>query len=415
MKPDASTHRLLLDRTTYDGLRRILVGWLLRRTYRAIDATIRRNGELAGARIQRILVCRPNHRLGNTLLMTPLIVELGRIFPEAKVDVIAGGVAGPDVFRNIHNVERVICLPRHMAKHPIYVVRMALQLRRERYDLAIDPCEASQSGRLLLAVARAKHAIGISTFESRHDPNWLAVMQKGPSHVAQLPVFLLRNALSPAGFETEVDYPAMTLDLSMPERQAAQARLDAMTHVGIRERPKATIGIFAAATGTKRYDSAWWLRFIAEMRVQRADYAIVELASEHGQSHLRRELPSFSSASIREVAAFISNMTCFVSADCGVMHLASASGVTTIGLFSTTDPEKYAPYGQNSQAITTNGKSPEEVARIAVSIVEATISENGNRSDFHGKRMSALARDHSCDAMTDLSTHGSCDAAWTQT
>ena len=399
-------HRMLLDRTTYDSLRRTLVGWLLRRAYRATERTIRRNGELAGAKIHRILVCRPNHRLGNTLLMTPLIVELGRTFPDAKVDVIAGGVAGPDVFRNFHNVERVICLPRHMAKHPIYVVRMALQLRREHYDLAIDPCEASQSGRLLLAAARAKHAIGISTSESRHDPKWLAVMQKGPKHMAQLPVFLLRNALSPAGLESKVDYPAMTLGLSIPERQAALARLDAMTRVGVRVQPKATIGIFAAATGSKRYDSAWWLRFITEMRAQQADYAIVELASERGQSFLR-QLPSFSSTSIREVAAFISNMTCFISADCGVMHLASASGVTTIGLFSATDPEKYAPYGQHSQVITTKEKSPEEVAQIAVSIVEATISDNAAHSHFSDKRMSGSCSDGGRDATAELNTRGS--------
>jgi heptosyltransferase-3 len=413
MNPKVSKHRLLLDRTTYDSLRRTLVGWLLGRVYRAIERTIRRNGELAGARIDRILVCRPNHRLGNTLLMTPLIVELGRTFPEAKVDVIAGGVAGPDVFRNFHNVEHVICLPRHMAKHPIYVVRMALQLRRERYDLAIDPCEGSQSGRLLLAAARAKHAIGISTSESRHDPKWLAVMQKGPPHMAQLPVFLLRNALSPAGLGSKVDYPAMTLGLSMPERQAAQARLDAMTHGGVRAQPKATIGIFAAATSTKRYDSAWWLRFIAEMRAQRADYAIVELGTEHGRSHLSKALPSFSSTSIREVAAFISNMTCFVSADCGVMHLAAASGVTTIGLFSATDPEKYAPYAQNNQAIITNSKSPEEVAQIAILIAEATISDNRvvliSAADENPRNLAT------CNATKDLTTYGRRDMARTQT
>lgn len=375
MKPEISKFRLLLDRKTYDAWRRVLVARLLRRAYRAIEFTMRRNGELAGASIHRILVCRPNHRLGNALLLTPLIVELGRRFPEAKVDVIVGGMAGPDVFQNFHNIGHVVCLPRHMAKHPVYVVRMALKLRRECYDLAIDPCEASQSGRLLLYAAKAKHAIGMSTHESRGDPNWFAVMRKGPSHMAQLPVFLLRNALSRDEFESKIDYPATTVGLSMSERQAAHGTLDALTQSGVRWCPKATIGIFAGATGAKRYDSTWWLRFIAEMRAQQADYAIVELASEHGQSHLSQELPSYSSRNIREVAAFVSNMTCFVSADCGVMHLAAASGVTTIGLFSATDTEKYAPYGQNNRAITTNGKRPEEVAQIVISIAEAAISE----------------------------------------
>jgi len=34
----------------------------------------------------RVLVCRPNGRLGNTLLLTPLLQELERVFPGAEID-----------------------------------------------------------------------------------------------------------------------------------------------------------------------------------------------------------------------------------------------------------------------------------------------------------------------------------------
>ncbi|RZJ31083.1 MAG: lipopolysaccharide heptosyltransferase family protein, partial [Flavobacterium sp.] len=37
-----------------------------------------------GATIKQVLVCRPNHRLGNLLLITPLLDELSTIFPDCQ-------------------------------------------------------------------------------------------------------------------------------------------------------------------------------------------------------------------------------------------------------------------------------------------------------------------------------------------
>lgn len=340
---------------------------LLGRLYRATEKSLRRNGELLPTGIVRVLVCRPNHRLGNTLLLTPLIVELARTFPEAKVDVVVGGGAGAEVFLNFANVAQVVCLPRHMAKHPIFLVRTLFHLRRRQYDLAIDPCEASQSGRALLAIVKAKHAIGMSSADAVHRLS--ESTPEMPMHMGQLPVFLLRNALARPGCNERLDYPRLTLALTANEREAALATLVAMTQG--QPSPRATVGFFALATGGKRYDNDWWLRFVAEIRARHGDYAVVELASERGEAQFPKELPSFSSKSIREVAAFISNMTCFICADCGVMHLAAASGVTTIGLFSASDPARYAPCGQGSRAIVTIGQDPREVAREVIALIES--------------------------------------------
>jgi ADP-heptose:LPS heptosyltransferase len=351
-----------------------VVGRLLSRPYRRIDAALQRGGEFLKADIRRILVCRPNHRLGNALLLTPLIVELARIFPEARVDVVLGGSAGPEIFQNFSNIANVICLPRHMAKHPVQVVRTLIQLRRERYDLAIDPCESSQSGRLLLTAAKARYSIGIAKPASGRDSDMQAATRNAPAHMAQLPVFLLRDALSSAQFERRTDYPELTLGLSAAERQAGRVVLDALTDADSLS-PRATLGIFASASGSKRLNREWWLRFVSAISAHQPTYQIVELSTEPFQSALPQDLPSHSSKHILEVAAFLSNMTCFVSADCGVMHLASASATTTVGLFCVSDPEKYAPYGKLSRSIVIGGRSPEEVAQAVAAIVEARISD----------------------------------------
>ena len=41
--------------------------------------------------IKRILICRPNHRLGNQLLITPIVQELIEIFPNSKIDLFVKG------------------------------------------------------------------------------------------------------------------------------------------------------------------------------------------------------------------------------------------------------------------------------------------------------------------------------------
>jgi len=51
------------------------------------------------------------------------------------------------------------------------------------------------------------------------------------------------------------------------------------------------------------------------------------------------------------------------------MHLASASSVPTIGLFSASDPLRYGPYGNVNCSLLTTGKTPRQVADIAIADV----------------------------------------------
>jgi len=55
-----------------------------------------------------------------------------------------------------------------------------------------------------------------------------------------------------------------------------------------------------------------------------------------------------------------------ISADCGVMHLAVASGTPTIGMFSITDAKIYGPYGSHNAHLVTQGMTPQEAAKRAV-------------------------------------------------
>ena len=55
------------------------------------------------------------------------------------------------------------------------------------------------------------------------------------------------------------------------------------------------------------------------------------------------------------------NSKIFIGADSGMMHLAHASNVTTIGLFNVTNPEFYGVYGDKNISINTNNHSIEYI------------------------------------------------------
>ena len=50
--------------------------------------------------IKKILICRPNPRLGNQLLITPLVQEVIATFPECEIDLFVHGGLAQIVFKN---------------------------------------------------------------------------------------------------------------------------------------------------------------------------------------------------------------------------------------------------------------------------------------------------------------------------
>lgn len=233
-------------------------------------------------------------------------------------------------------------------------------------------------------------------------------MLRAPRHMAQLPVFVLRHALASGQPVDELHYDTLDICLAPDERRAGGRVLDAlMRQVDAVPRPS-VIGIFANATGAKCYDEAWWSRFLAVLISNHPEYSFVEIVAAHGRSQLGSRFPTFYSSSARKMACVMSNLTCFISADCGVMHLACASGTPTVGLFSVSDSSKYEPYGRLSQAVNTGDKSPEQAALAAIGIVEAVVSAvrlaeavvdpgaGASRLHFAGTEISAVAanREH---------------------
>ena len=303
---------------------------------------------------KNVLINRPNHRLGNLLLITPLVQEINSIFPDCKIDLFIKGNLAPIVFKNYSTVENYIVLPRKPFKEVIRYICIWFKIKQKKYDLVINIDKSSSSGRLSTQFANAD-------FKFFGEINEEIVQEHTDyKHMAKYPVYEFRHYLEQLGHQKEKkDVPTINIKLNEKELQDAKLILDNLV-----PNDKKTIVIFTFATGDKCYSPAWWNPFYEKLVATFPDYNIVEVLPVENVSQIDFKAPSFYSKDVREIAAFIANTSLFIGADSGIMHLACASQTPVLGLFSVTIPEKYEPYGNNSLAIDTNTTNLESMIDI---------------------------------------------------
>lgn len=323
-----------------------------------IGRSNRNNHSVGTPVIRRVLICRPNHRLGNLLLVTPLLQEVSATFPGCKIDLLVKGGVAPVIFQGYGSIERIISLPKKPFKDLLRYLRAWVSLKRTRYDLVINVVKSSSSGRLATQFSNARYKIFGD--ETAIDPG-LA----GHQHMARYPVYQLRNHLAAWGMPPRTEEtPPLDIRLSAAERASGQALVRQLTG-----NDRKTISVYTYATGDKCYSVDWWRAFYDRLKTEFPQYNIIEVLPVENISMLSFQAPTFYSKDIRAIAAFIAATAVFIGADSGIMHLATSSHAPTVGLFSQTDPAAYQPYGHNSLGIDTRHSDLEQWVRIVRDIL----------------------------------------------
>jgi ADP-heptose:LPS heptosyltransferase len=317
--------------------------------------------------VNSIVVLRPNHRLGNTLLLMPLVQELLERFPQAEITVVSGSGAAPGLFRTYKRVCASYYLPGARLREAGKLLQTLRVLRHGCFDLGIDPIVRSRMGRFLLNHVQARERLGFAWGEARRDRllTHSADPRGAPAHFTQAPIWLLRTAYFGEGSTAEVAPRPMDLRLSEEERRDGVRRLAATlgsgAAVGSAEwhaRPK--VALFANATGEKLYPLSWWRQLIGCFRGSHIQF--VEIIPEDGRPRLAAEIPGVYTPDLRVLGATLAATSLLVVADGGVMHLAEAAGAPVLGLFRTTQPSQYAPLRAGSAGLRAADLSPETVA-----------------------------------------------------
>jgi len=312
------------------------------------------------AKVKRVLICRPNHRLGNLLLITPLVQEIVEAFPDCKIDLFVKGGLGPIVFKNYENVDTIIQLPKRPLQHLLRYVKSWISIRKHKYDIVIDADKKSSSGRLSFLFANSKDKVAGNIIEE------IDLKYKDYKHHAKFPVYNFRNYLTQIGFaQKDTPIPSVNLKLTPLEIARGKELLDQMT-----DNTRQTISLFTYATGKKCYSESWWEAFYQRLQIEFPHLNIVEVLPVENISKLSFKAPAFYSKDVREIGSFIANTLVFVGADSGIMHLGSSSQTPTVGLFSVTDQSLYEPYNDGSVAINTNIINTDECIQIIRDIID---------------------------------------------
>ena len=297
--------------------------------------------------IKKVLIIRPNHRLGNQLLLTPLVQEVINTFPDCEIDLfVKGGVANP-VFENYTHVKKIIQLPRKPFSNLFKYIKGWVSIKSKKYDLVINGDKNSSSGRLLTQIANAPYKVFGDVNETIQNT------YPDHQHISKYPIYNLRLYLTKLGLPLNTSaLPLLDIKLSDAELSKGKTILN-----DIINNDKQTICIYTNATGDKCYSEAWWLTFYERLLKEYPEYNIIEMLPIENISKINFKAPHFYSKDVREMGAIIKNTAIFIAADNGVMHLASAALTPTVGFFSVTKPEVYEPYGNGSLALNTNETS----------------------------------------------------------
>ena len=292
--------------------------------------------------VKKVLIIRPNHRLGNSLLLTPLVKEVAKIFPNCEIHLFLKGNLGNVVFDNYKDVTKIIKLPRKPFKNILNYFSCWFSILSQNYDVSINANRISSSGKLAVKLSRSRYKfynILNKELTSVEDYN----------HNAKNPVYNLRHVIKNKLNRLNKGISKLDIKLRGYEIDNGYKLLNSM----FREN-KPVISIFTFATGDKCYDEIWWDKLYLKLKEFERDFNILEILPMENISKINFAFRSYYSRDIREIASVLYNCKVFIGADSGMMHLAHSSSTKTIGLFSITEPEFYGVYGDQNISINTN-------------------------------------------------------------
>lgn len=290
----------------------------------------------------RILFVTAN-RLGDAVLSTGLLDHLIRSHPEARITVACGPVAEGVFARMPGRARTIVLAKRRFRAHWLTLLAAALPVR---WDLVVD-----LRGSALAWMLRTRRR---------------AVMRGG-----RRPGHRIGHLAAVLGLQ---DAPPLPVAWTA---EADRARAAALL-------PEGTGAPWIGLGPTANWSRKVWPaeRFLALYRALSAPDGLLpgaRAAVFGGPGEAERALAAPLLAAlpdaadlvgrleVPEAAAALARCALFVGNDSGLMHLAAAVGVPTLGLFGPTSAEEYGPVGARAAAVVAPGPAAAgEMAAIAV-------------------------------------------------
>lgn len=285
---------------------------------------------------RRVLIVRPNFRIGNTVIAAPLILALRQRFPGARLDYLAGDTTA-GLLAHLP-VDTVHIVSRRFVAQPWRFAALFARLRRLHYDVAVEAGMGSFSGGLYAYLTGARYRIGCHGRADRFLNVRLPEVHTSHAYDTAPAFARLLGVSCPAQPLYAVSATEQTAALAVLARLELAAGVAALPF----------IGMFVGGHQDKRWPTEQWIELARSLGTSGAR-VVVFLGPEEArnESRYRRQLPPsvrvLPPQSLRLFAALWGSARLLITPDSGPMHLAAAFGVPAIAVLQTDASLHYAP------------------------------------------------------------------------
>jgi len=289
--------------------------------------------------IKKIAVVRQDNRIGNLILIIPLIKALKEDYPDCELHLITGYKYG-EILSHVKEVDEIILFhQKQAAKNPFYYFRFRNKLRKTEYDLVIDAgsmTSLSVNNILLGRAARSKVFVGYDRKESSSFLNISVPTIDENSHES----YMFQHLADYLSGKKRSNYPS----LSPTNGEIAEAE-EVINKLGIAQEDK-IIGVNIGGRYDKRWDFDSFLKLIASIQ---NDGGKIFVFSGPDEIDLLKKINDISSENIFNFNSppmglflgLISKCSLFITGDTGPLHLAAALDIPCVQLFLVDNYKRY--------------------------------------------------------------------------
>ncbi len=289
----------------------------------------------------KILLVRPNYRIGNALIMSPVIETFRQRFPDAQIDLLTTD-STQTLFRH-QRVDQLLTLSRDAIVRPWRFPAMLWRLRQEKYDLAVQAGPSSLTGLIFVRCIKSRYTMG----KGKRGQRWFDIEVSGEqSHAYDIPQMFARALGTPCR-----DRPLMTL--SNGECSIGRGELEELG-IDFDATGRATpfVALFVGGHLDKRLPLSFWQESIEALEAAGQRYVVFVGPEElrHAPALERQTAGSRYGAlcrprPLRIFAAMLHHARYLISPDSGPLHIGAALDVPVMALVQKRKSLKFAPRG----------------------------------------------------------------------
>ena len=300
---------------------------------------------------QNILVIHLMH-LGDLMLGTPVLAALRQQYPAARITLLADKKLADVVAANEHLDECLLIDKKGADGGILGILRYAMRLRKNHYDLVIN-LHRNERSSALAALSGGRRIVGYAKpgFALAFDhvsPSQNQVMHEVHSHYAALRAAGVLHADGTAGLEMWI--PPAAEEEAERLWQAHFAPTDKVIAINI-----------GASWATKRWIDAYFA-VVADTYLRRGYHIAVmggpmdrEMVEECRARMEEREHPHLhiftGQVSLGVLAGLLSRCILFITTDSGPMHVGVAMHVPVICMFGSSPIPGFYPYDARSISV----------------------------------------------------------------